>query len=143
VNAIDQRLDELKDLVAQIEHDRDSLREEIARLKTGHDALKTEVERLTAETERPKAEAERMKAEADRLKTEIDLLRTENAGLSKAIDLCWRADQQAIESWQKKTGKTMPWPDRSDMVQWLIGQLDAKGAPSPQKADAASADAAP
>jgi hypothetical protein len=41
------------------------------------------------------------------------------------FDLQWKADQRAIKLWQKAhPGKENIWPDRCDMVVWLMDQLD-------------------
>lgn len=48
----------------------------------------------------------------------------EIAELNAAFDLCWKADMRAIERWQKAhPGKELVWPDRANMVVWLLEEL--------------------
>lgn len=45
--------------------------------------------------------------------------------LQRTFDLRWAADMRAIKRWQAETGKDMTWPDRADMVVWMLRHLDA------------------
>lgn len=43
--------------------------------------------------------------------------------LQQVFDLQWEADQRAIKRWQAAhPGHDMVWPDRADMVLWLMEQ---------------------
>lgn len=45
--------------------------------------------------------------------------------LQQAFDLRWAADQRAIASWQAAhPGNDLVWPDRADLVLWLIERTD-------------------
>ena len=47
--------------------------------------------------------------------------------LESTFDLQWKADRRAIKRWQKAhPGNDMVWPDRADMVVWLMSQLPKK-----------------
>lgn len=47
--------------------------------------------------------------------------------LEATFDLQWHADQRAIKRWQEAhPDKPCVWPDRADMVVWLMGELDTK-----------------
>lgn len=48
----------------------------------------------------------------------------EIAEMNKTFDLRWEADMEAIERWQKETGRELTWPDRADLCVWLLEQLD-------------------
>jgi hypothetical protein len=46
--------------------------------------------------------------------------------LQRTFDLQWKADQRAIKRWQAAhPGSDLVWPDRADMVVWLMEQHDA------------------
>lgn len=46
--------------------------------------------------------------------------------LQRTFDLQWEADQRAIKRWQDAhPGNDLVWPDRANMVVWLMDQLDA------------------
>jgi hypothetical protein len=52
------------------------------------------------------------------------------ADLRRTFDLRWDADQRAIKLWQDAhPGNDVVWPDRCDMVVWLLDQLDAARKP--------------
>lgn len=56
-----------------------------------------------------------------RVKEAID----ERDELQQCFDLQWKADQRAIKRWQAAhPGKENIWPDRADMVVWLMEQHD-------------------
>ena len=58
-----------------------------------------------------------MRAQAETAKELADLQRT--------FDLRWKADQRAIKMWRDAhPGNDLVWPDRCDMVVWLLDQLD-------------------
>jgi len=46
------------------------------------------------------------------------------AELESLFDIRWKADQRAIKRWQDATGKHDTWPDRADMVVWLLEERD-------------------
>lgn len=47
--------------------------------------------------------------------------------LEQLFKLQWEADQRAVKRWQAThPGNDLVWPDRTDMVVWLMEQLDAK-----------------
>lgn len=46
--------------------------------------------------------------------------------LQELFDLEWKADQRAIKRWQAAhPGNDLVWPDRANMVVWLMEQYDA------------------
>lgn len=48
--------------------------------------------------------------------------------LEDSLDLIHRADMRAIKRWQAATGRDMTWPDRTEMIVWLLEQLpEAQG----------------
>lgn len=53
-----------------------------------------------------------------------DSIRGELHDLEASLDMRWKADMRAIKMWQKKTGRTLTWPDHADMVVFLLEQLD-------------------
>lgn len=45
--------------------------------------------------------------------------------LERVFDHCWEADQRAIKRWQAAhPGNDNVWPDRADLVVWLMEQLE-------------------
>lgn len=66
----------------------------------------------------------REKAEAIVAKDgEIGRLRAERDELQKLFAMQWDADQRAIKRWQEAhPGNELVWPDRADMVVWLMEQ---------------------
>ena len=49
----------------------------------------------------------------------------ERDDLQRIFDLLWKADQRAIKMWQEAhPGNDLVWPDRCNMVVWLLDQLD-------------------
>jgi len=62
---------------------------------------------------------------------EYDAARVKDASderdeLQELFDLEWKADQRAIERWQAAhPGNERIWPDRANMVVWLMEQYDA------------------
>lgn len=63
-------------------------------------------------------------AECESLREDRDSLREECMALRHVFDLQWKADQRAITLWQAAhPGNDMVWPDRCDMVVWLMEQL--------------------
>lgn len=56
--------------------------------------------------------------------------RSELEELRQSFELRWAADQRAISRWQAAgEGRELTWPDHADLVVWLLGQLEALGAP--------------
>jgi hypothetical protein len=58
------------------------------------------------------------------LRDQIRKLREELDDHEKSFSLRWEADMRAIKIWQEKTGRTMVWPDHTDLLVWLMEQLD-------------------
>lgn len=55
---------------------------------------------------------------------------SENAETQHVFDVQWKADQRAIKRWQKANpGNELVWPDRADMVVFLMGELDKLSKP--------------
>lgn len=53
----------------------------------------------------------------------------ELADLQQTFDLQWAADQRAIKQWQEAhPGNDMTWPDRCNMVVWLLDKFAAQAA---------------
>ncbi len=46
------------------------------------------------------------------------------AEIQATFDLRWAADMRAIKRWQAATGRTLTWPDHSDLCVWLLQELD-------------------
>lgn len=47
--------------------------------------------------------------------------------LQATFDVMWAADQRAIKLWQAAhPGNDLVWPDRTDMVVWLLDELADK-----------------
>lgn len=58
----------------------------------------------------------------------IAALREELAEYNDLFDLCWDADRRATKRWQAETGEQLVWPDRVDLILFLmqyIGQLES------------------
>jgi hypothetical protein len=71
----------------------------------------------------------RKEYDAAALKEVVD----ERDELQELFDLQWAADQRAIKRWQAAhPGRGRIWPDRADMVVWLMDQHDKATAPIPQ-----------
>jgi hypothetical protein len=63
-------------------------------------------------------------AEIDRLSAKLVEATEERDDLQRTFDLQWEADQRAIKRWQEAhPGNDLVWPDRADMVVWLMEQL--------------------
>lgn len=64
-----------------------------------------------------------------RLERELVEAREERDELQRVLDLKYAADMRAIKRWQTRPGAEpgdeLTWPDRADMVVWLLEQLDA------------------
>jgi hypothetical protein len=57
------------------------------------------------------------------LRAELAHAKEERDELQALFDLQWDADQRAIKRWQKAhPGNDLVWPDRADMVTWLMDQ---------------------
>jgi hypothetical protein len=53
-------------------------------------------------------------------------LKADNAELESTFNLQWKADRRAIRRWQQAhPGSDHIWPDRADMVVWLLDQFAA------------------
>ena len=51
--------------------------------------------------------------------------RVHAAELTALFNLQWEADQRAIKRWQEAHPERPDvWPDRADLVVWLMGELD-------------------
>jgi hypothetical protein len=56
---------------------------------------------------------------------QIEQLRSERDELQMLFDMQWQADQRAIKRWQEAhPGNDNVWPDRADMVVWLMEKYD-------------------
>lgn len=57
---------------------------------------------------------------------EITTLRERVEELDSIFDLQWKADQRAIAMWQKEKPKERvnQWPDRVNLVLWLLKELE-------------------
>ncbi len=65
--------------------------------------------------------ARKLERERDAAIAERDELRRMNKELQLTFDLRWKADQRAIGRWQNAhAGRELTWPDRADMVVWLL-----------------------
>ena len=52
-------------------------------------------------------------------------LRERLVELERTFEIRWQADQRAIKKWQEAhPGNDLVWPDRADMVQWLLSEMD-------------------
>ena len=58
----------------------------------------------------------------------ISALEDELAIYEAVFDANWEADQRAIKQWQAETGEVKVWPDRCDMVVWLLNKHDKEKA---------------
>ena len=58
-------------------------------------------------------------------KPTIASLKRENKELQQTLDLIQACNMRAIKRWQKEYGRDMIWPDRTDMIFWLMQQVDA------------------
>lgn len=62
------------------------------------------------------------------LKADNERLRHENEEYERLFNINWDADQRAIKRWQEAhPGNDLVWPDRADMVVWLLEQTPEKG----------------
>ncbi len=62
--------------------------------------------------------------EIESLQKQINSLRTSVEDHEKSFSLQWEASLRGIKMWQAANpGNDMVWPDRGDMVAWLIGQI--------------------
>ena len=72
------------------------------------------------------ARAERLEAECERLRAAEAASRSVAERLQSTFNLRWDADMRAIKRWQAAhPGNDLTWPDRADMVVWLLDQSDA------------------
>lgn len=60
-----------------------------------------------------------------KLTTERQAVEAERDELQRTFEIRWEADQRAIKAWQAATGRDDVWPDRADMVVFLLGERDA------------------
>lgn len=57
------------------------------------------------------------------LRAEVQKAKDDKSELEVLFDLQWKADQRAIKRWQEANpGSDLVWPDRADMVVWLMDQ---------------------
>lgn len=42
----------------------------------------------------------------------------------RRFDLQWDATMRAIKAWQKETGKELHWPDKADLIVWMLKKHD-------------------
>jgi hypothetical protein len=61
----------------------------------------------------------------DAMMKTIKELEEDRNDLQQTSDLSCKADMRAIKRWQAATGKELVWPDRTDMVVWLLNRIDA------------------
>lgn len=67
----------------------------------------------------------RLVSALDQAANTISRLKGERDELQRTFDLRWQADQRAIALWQAlNPGTDLTWPDRTDMVVWLLETLD-------------------
>jgi peptide subunit release factor 1 (eRF1) len=58
----------------------------------------------------------------------VSLVQADCDALQRTFNLQWDADQRAIKRWQEAhPGNDLVWPDRANMVVWLMEQYDAQG----------------
>jgi hypothetical protein len=63
-------------------------------------------------------------AEIDRLSAQLVEAVEESDDLQRTFDLQWEADQRAIKRWlEAHPGNDLVWPDRADVVVWLMEEL--------------------
>lgn len=57
----------------------------------------------------------------------ISRLKGEVEYYEQLFDLMWKADQRGIKMWQEANpGNENVWPDRADLVCWLIEQVEGR-----------------
>jgi hypothetical protein len=57
----------------------------------------------------------------EKLESDLAAAKEEAESLQATFDLQWEADQRAIKRWQAAhPGNDLVWPDRADMVVWLM-----------------------
>lgn len=54
----------------------------------------------------------------------IEALREKLAEYDDLFDVCWEADQRAVKRWQAATGEKLIWPDRADLIIFLMQYID-------------------
>src|SRR5438477_8321616 len=68
--------------------------------------------------------------DAEFIATRLDMYRKQAADYERTFNLQWDADQRAIKQWQEAhPGNDMVWPDRCNMVAWLLDKLQAYVSP--------------
>lgn len=113
---------------SDIAKDNEHLRGRVSELEKALDAFHKD-------PENPDAYVLRYKAIASKAINEQVVLREKIDELEAVFETQWNAEQRAIKSWQKKTGKDMSWPDHAEMVEWLLDELDAARAAMEGKDD--------
>ena len=63
--------------------------------------------------------------ERDQNKIDINELVIERDELQHTFELHYKADMRGIAAWQEATGKTLEWPDKSQLVEWMLSERDA------------------
>lgn len=67
-----------------------------------------------------------------RVTGEEDLTREELTELQYIFNLRWEADRRAIKRWQEAApGRELVWPDHTDLLVWLLDQLEEATARKP------------
>lgn len=67
-----------------------------------------------------------LEAEIKTLREERDAAKVDADDLQRTFDLQWKADQRAIKRWRvAHPGNDNVWPDRANMVVWLMEQMGA------------------
>ena len=91
-----------------------------------HESVSVERDQLRADCIEACRLAEEAALECSSLRIECYTACAELADLQRTFDLQWKADQRAIKQWQEAhPGNDLVWPDRCNMVVWLLDQLDA------------------
>jgi len=58
-----------------------------------------------------------------RLLEDLEAAERDRDDLQAGFELRWEADQRAIKRWQEETGRTMWWPDHTDLLVWLMAKI--------------------
>lgn len=67
----------------------------------------------------------KLKKKIEKLKYNLELAQYRIKNQERTFDLRWKADQRAIKMWHEENpNKEYIWPDRADMVVFLLHKLD-------------------
>lgn len=66
-----------------------------------------------------------LERERDQNKIDINELVLERDELQHTFELHYKADMRGIAAWQESTGKTLEWPDKGRLVEWMLAERDA------------------